>query len=80
MFLEVSDSGRRYHDRLHDRGPGKDEDSSMDELILTWFITQGPEDDDELMMEKIGHFPEGEKDRFKRGVRRLYQQRYLEEV
>ncbi len=64
MFLEITNTGERYHERLQNKGPGK----------------PGVEAMDELMQEQIGNFPEEEKERFRGGIRRLYQGRYLQEV
>ncbi len=80
MFLEITNTGERYHERLQNKGPGKPGVEAMDELILTWFNRFGPSDDNELMQEQIGNFPEEEKERFRGGIRRLYQGRYLQEV
>ncbi len=80
MFLEITNTGERYHNRLQEKGPGKSKDNSMDELILTWFNRFGPSDDNELMQEQIGNFPEEEKERFREGIQRLYKGRYLQEA
>ncbi len=80
MYLEISSSGEKYKERLHQKEFKDSEDESMDELLLTLFVVKGPMDDTELVGDMVEGWEDWEKDRFKKGVRRLFQKRYLQEI
>ncbi len=75
MFLEITNKGLNYHERLHQKEFKSSEVEGVDEMVLSVFNYLGPMEDTALFEGISGKALDLVKD----GIRRLFEAGYLEE-
>ena len=78
MFLEISQKGITYQERLHEKEYKSSENETMDELVLVIYKVSGPIDPQDLLDERLSE--EDDKEPFKKAMRRLFEAGYLKEA
>lgn len=81
MFLEISNKGINYHERLHRKELKDSSSESIDELILLLFKLTGPISPEDFMEEIISRDePEDEREKSRKVLKRVFEAGYIKEV